>query len=168
MAAQSLILQARESATTALSDIRAVVRGIYPPVLADRGLESAVQALAADVSLPVALEIELGDRPIDPPRESALYFSVSECLANVLKHSGATRAWVSMRRADGVVRVQVGDDGRGGADPGGSGLRGVARRLAAFDGMMRVTSPPGSGTTIVLEVPCEPLSLRTTPSFAKD
>lgn len=154
-AAAALIAEARVNATNALADIRGLVRGVYPPVLADRGLLSAIQALVADLPLPVALELELPHR-LEPPLESALYFSTSECLANVLKHAHATRAWVSVRRATDVIRVEIGDDGGGGATTGGAGLRGVARRLATFDGMMQVTSPPGAGTRITMEVPCEP------------
>lgn len=162
-AAAGLIAEARLNATSALADIRGVVRGIYPPVLADRGLPSALRALAADLPLPVALELELPER-LDPPLESALYFSTSECLANVLKHAHATRAWVSLRRTNDLIRVEIGDDGVGGARAGGGGLRGVAGRLATFDGMMQVNSPPGVGTRIEIEVPCEPSSGRTTPS----
>lgn len=166
-AAASLIAEARANASTALGDIRAVVRGIYPPVLADRGYESAIRALVADLPLAVALDLEPGPR-FEPPLESALYFATSECLANILKHARATQAWVCVRRTAGSVRVEVGDDGMGGAVADGAGLRGVARRLAAFDGMMSVTSPPGAGTRIEMEVPCEPSSGRTTRSFATD
>lgn len=102
---------------------------------------------------------------LDAPLEAALYFSVSECLANTLKHAQATRAWVSVRQADTVIRVEVGDDGVGGAMSGGAGLRGVARRLATFDGMMAVTSSAGVGTRIELEAPCGPSSRRTAPSY---
>lgn len=162
-AAAKLIAEARLNATTALADIRGVVRGIYPPVLADRGLASAVRALAVDLPLPVALELELRER-LDPPLESALYFSTSECLANMLKHAHATRGWVSLLRTNDVIRLEIGDDGVGGAQSGGGGLRGVARRLATFDGMMQVTSPAGGGTRIEIEVPCARSSGRTTPS----
>ncbi|MBO1756318.1 sensor histidine kinase [Allobranchiibius sp. CTAmp26] len=166
-AAAGLIAEARANASTALADIRAVVRGIYPPVLADRGYESAVRALVADLPLTVALDLEPGER-LEAPLESALYFATSECLANILKHARATQAWVCVRRPPGSVRIEVGDDGVGGAAADGAGLRGVARRLAAFDGMMSVTSPPGAGTRIALEVPCEPSSGRTTRSSATD
>jgi signal transduction histidine kinase len=98
----------------------------------------------------VALELPA----LPPPVESAAYFVVAECLANTVKHAAATRAWVTGGYADGVLRVVVGDDGRGGADPSGSGLAGVARRLAAFDGTLDVASPPGGPTVVTLEVPC--------------
>jgi signal transduction histidine kinase len=90
-----------------------------------------------------------------PPVESAVYFAVAECLANTVKHSGAARAWVSMSHHDGVLRVECGDDGRGGADPASSGLTGVQRRLAAFDGTVGVESPVGGPTVVTMEVPCE-------------
>jgi signal transduction histidine kinase len=97
--------------------------------------------------------------------ESAAYFTVAECLANVAKHAQATRAWVELTTTDGVLTIVVGDDGRGGADPAaGSGMRGVARRLAAFDGTMSVSSPKGGPTLVTLEVPCDSSSPRTTPS----
>lgn len=166
-AAAGLIAEARANATNALADIRGVVRGVYPPILADRGLSSAIRALVADLPLPVALELHLPDR-LDAPLESALYFSISECLANILKHAHATRAWVSMARGPQLIGIEIGDDGVGGALTGGAGLRGVTRRLATFDGMMTVTSPPGAGTTITIEMPCELSSARTTRSYGTD
>jgi signal transduction histidine kinase len=160
-AAASLIAEARESTTTALGDLRTVVRGIHPPVLADRGLSGAVQALALDMALPVSVAADLPGRP-PAPVESAAYFAVAECLANVLKHSGATLASVRIGYQDGALRIRVADDGHGGADPArGSGLAGMARRLAAFDGTMEVMSPAGGPTIVSLELPCE-LSLPRT------
>jgi signal transduction histidine kinase len=101
------------------------------------------------------------------PVESAVYFAVAECLANTGKHAGAQRGWVEITHdgVAGVLRVVVGDDGRGGADPAaGTGMRGVMRRLSAFDGTMRVSSPPGGPTLVMLEIPCALSSPRTTPS----
>jgi signal transduction histidine kinase len=99
--------------------------------------------------------------------ETAAYFAVLECLANVTKHADAEHAWVELERRGDLLVVVVGDDGRGGADPaGGTGLRGVARRLAALDGTVRVSSPAGGPTLVTLEVPCESSSPRTTPSSA--
>jgi signal transduction histidine kinase len=108
-----------------------------------------------------------GEAPpgLPAPIESAAYFTVAECLANVAKHAAATRAWVELSHPPGRLSVVVGDDGSGGADPrSGTGMRGVARRLAAFDGTMRVSSPKGGPTLVTLEVPCDSSSPRTTPS----
>jgi signal transduction histidine kinase len=162
--ARQMLAEARQTSTAALGDIRDVVHGIHPPVLADRGLKAAIESLALDLSVPVDVT---GTAPegLPPPVESAAYFTVAECLANVAKHAQATRAWVELTTTDGVLTIVVGDDGRGGADPAaGSGRRGVARRLAAFDGTMSVSSPKGGPTLVTLEVPCDSSSPRTTPS----
>lgn len=162
--ARRLLAEARTVSSAALGDIRSVVRGIHPPVLADRGIAGAVQALAMDLTVPVMLTVELPGRP-PAPVESAVYFAVAECLANVVKHADAARAWVTMRHSDGVLRVEVGDDGQGGAAAEkGTGMLGVMRRLSAFDGTMAVSSPPGGPTLVVMEVPCELSSPKTTPS----
>jgi len=163
-AAQKLVSEARASTATALGELRSVVRGIHPPVLADRGLAGAVQALALDMAIPVEVQVTLAGRP-PAPTESAVYFAVAECLANIGKHSQAQNAWITLTHDDGVLAVVVGDDGRGGADPdGGTGMRGVMRRLGAFDGTMRVSSPDGGPTVVTLEVPCALSSPRTMPS----
>jgi signal transduction histidine kinase len=163
-AARKLVGEARDTTGAALGDLRAVVRGIHPPVLADRGLAGAVQALALDMAVPVRVSGHLDGRPPEPV-ESAAYFAVAECLANIGKHSGAANAWVELSHGDGVLRATVGDDGTGGADPDtGTGMRGVMRRLAAFDGTMRVSSPRGGPTLVTLEVPCALSSPKTTPS----
>lgn len=165
-AARDLLAEASTTTGAALGDIRDVVRGIHPPVLADRGLAGAVQAIALDLTVPVTVTGDLPGRP-SAPVETAAYFAVLECLANVTKHADAERAWVELERRDDLLVVVVGDDGRGGADPaGGTGLRGVARRLAALDGTVRVSSPAGGPTLVTLEVPCESSSPRTTPSSA--
>ena len=154
VAARRLVNEARGTSSAALGELRDVVRGIHPPVLADRGLPGAVSALALDMSLPVELALDVPGR-LPAPVESAVYFTVAECLANAAKHSAADQAWISLRYVDGVLRGEVGDDGRGGADPRtGSGLRGIAARLAAFDGTMSVSSPVGGPTVVSWEVPC--------------
>jgi signal transduction histidine kinase len=164
--ARRLIGDARATTSAAIGDLRSVVRGIHPPVLADRGLTGAVEALALDMAVPVAVTAELDGRP-PAPVESAVYFAVAECLANVGKHARAGAVTISIDHADGRVRARVSDDGVGGADPGaGTGMLGVRRRLAAFDGTMSVTSPPGGPTDVLLEVPCDLSSPRTTPSSA--
>lgn len=163
-AARRLLQEARTTTTTALSDLRTVVRGVHPPVLADRGLAGAAQALALDLPIPVAVTVTLTGRP-PAPVESAAYFAVAEGLANVVKHSGARRAWVVLAHDDGYLRLEVGDDGSGGASlAGGTGLTGVARRLAAFDGTLTVSSPAGGPTVVSMEVPCALSSPRTSPS----
>ncbi|TWP34578.1 sensor histidine kinase [Leekyejoonella antrihumi] len=162
-AVRALIAEARANASGALGDIRSVVRGIHPPVLADRGLEEAVRALSVDMSVPITVRLGIGER-IPAATESALYFAVAECLANMSKHSGARRGWICTARDGGRVLVEVGDDGRGGAVITGSGLHGVTRRLAALDGKMSLSSPQGGPTVITMEVPCASSSAKTTPS----
>ena len=154
-AAVALLAEARESSGQALAELRSLVRGILPPVLAERGLDGAIRALALTVPVPVDPELDL-PRSIPAPIESALYFAVAEALANAVKHSGATRVsvrvWLDERR---MLVARVRDDGRGGAyvSPGG-GLDGIGTRLAAFDGSLAVHSPVGGPTTVVMELPC--------------
>lgn len=162
-ATRKLLAEARQASSTALAELRALVIGIHPPVLADRGLVDAIRALALDVALRVEVTAEPIGRP-PAPVESAAYFAVSELLANATKHAEARQAWIDLRYQRGMLAISVTDDGRGGADPGrGSGLRGIERRLAAFDGVLALSSPPGGPTVVQLEVPCE-LSLPKTSS----
>jgi signal transduction histidine kinase len=150
-----LLTEARSTALAALDDLRTVMRGIQPPVLADRGLEGAIRALALDVAVPVTLSGTLPGRP-PVPVESAVYFTVAECLANVVKHSGATYAWIDLRYGAGLLSVTVGDNGQGGARlDAGTGLQGVERRLESFDGILALASPAGGPTVVTMEVPCE-------------
>lgn len=151
-AARQLLLEARDNSGVALQDIRSVVRGIHPPVLADRGLADAIRAVAVD--LPIDFDLDLRPPQLSPPLESAVYFSVAECLANMGKHSRASAGWVRMAPHAGLLHVEIGDNGVGGADPRGSGIQGVAGRLAVFDGTMVVSSPTGGPTIVTLEVPC--------------
>jgi signal transduction histidine kinase len=156
--ALALVAEAKSSSASALRELRNLVRGIHPPVLADRGLVDAVRALA--MTLPVRVEVT-ADLPgrVSPPVESAVYFVVSELLGNVVKHSHATAAGVDLRYVDGRLRVTVHDDGVGGADPAlGSGLKGIERRLSPFDGFVTVFSPPGGTTDVAIEVPSELVS----------
>src|SRR6185436_3261780 len=125
--------EARESSHTALVELRHLIRGIHPPVLAERGLGGAVHALALSLPVPITVDIDLPGRP-DTPVESAAYFAVAEALTNMIRHSRANTGSVSVRHADGALTMVVADDGAGGADPAaGTGLRGIERRLAAFD-----------------------------------
>jgi signal transduction histidine kinase len=159
--ALSLLAEARAGSGEALSELRSLVRGIHPPVLAERGLAGAVPALALALPLPVDMHVSLPGRA-PAPAESAVYFAIAEALANVVKHSGADRAWVQLEYGHGKLIAMVGDDGTGGAVPReGGGLRGVEQRLAAFDGVIAVTSPPGGPTLVTMELPCE-LSLART------
>ena len=159
--ALSLLAEARSSSGQALVELRTLVRGIHPPVLAERGLDGAVRALALSLPLPVDLHIDLPGRA-SAPVESALYFAIAEALANVIKHSGANRAWVQLEYDSGRLVAIVGDNGTGGAVPrADGGLRGIERRLSAFDGMVAVTSPVGGPTQVTMELPCE-LSLART------
>ena len=154
-AALSLLRDARTGIEDSLTHLRGVIRGIYPPILADRGLDGAVHALAGGQPIPV--EVRLPGEPVRPPApvEAAAYFVVAESLTNVARHSGAGRAEVSVERDGSGLRVTVRDDGRGGADPdGGTGLLGIRDRVAALDGTVRVHSPVGSGTTIEVRLPC--------------
>jgi signal transduction histidine kinase len=160
-AARALATEAMETSARALSDLRQLVRGIYPPVLADRGLGHAVRALALDTALPVELDVDLPGR-LTAPVESACYFAVAEALANAVKHSGARRVHIRIEHAKDLLRIEVADDGVGGADPArGTGLHGVERRLGTFDGILAVSSPPGGPTMIAMEVPCRLLSPKT-------
>ena len=159
--ALTLLAEARASSGQALSELRALVRGIHPPVLAERGLDGAVRALALSLPLPVELHIDLHGRP-SAPVESAAYFTIAEALANVVKHSGANRAWVQLDYDHGRLIAIVGDNGAGGARPRAEGgLAGIERRLNAFDGVVAVTSPAGGPTQVTMELPCE-LSLART------
>jgi signal transduction histidine kinase len=153
-AATALAVECREASALALADLRDLVRGIYPPVLAERGLGDAVRALALDSPVSVAADVDLPGRP-PAPVEAAVYFAVAEALSNVAKHANARRALVRVYHRDGMLRAEVTDDGGGGADPArGTGLAGIERRLAAFDGILAVSSPVGGPTIVVIEVPC--------------
>jgi signal transduction histidine kinase len=163
-AAKKLVANARDASAEALVELRQLVRGILPPVLAERGLGDAVRALALDNALKVHVSVHLTGR-VEAPVEAAVYFAISELLTNAAKHGRAERVSVDLRYSNGELRVTVADDGHGGADPaGGSGLQGIQRRLATFDGVFTLTSPPGGPTTVTLEVPCALSSPRTSTS----
>ncbi|WP_433893186.1 sensor histidine kinase [Streptomyces sp. CA-111067] len=153
--AAALVVEARVASAAALQELRGLIRGMHPPMLADRGLGEAVRALALDLPLPCETEIDLPERLADP-LESACYFGVAEVVTNAVRHASAHGLQIRMARAEGVLRIEVVDDGVGGADPArGTGLAGVERRLAAFDGVLAVSSPPGGPTIVAMEVPCE-------------
>jgi signal transduction histidine kinase len=145
------IIQAQE----ALDELRALSRGIAPPILADRGLREALTALAARSVIPAELDADLLDRQLDAAVETAAYFAVAEALTNAAKHSDARRCAIGLRRSPGILRVWVTDDGVGGAAlEKGHGLRGLNDRLLAAGGRLRVTSPRGGPTTVTAELPC--------------
>ncbi|MFK4064220.1 sensor histidine kinase [Streptomyces sp. NPDC029674] len=153
--AKELLAKARQNSGEALTELRDLVRGIHPPVLAERGLGDAVKALALRLPITTEVDVELTGRA-EESVESAAYFAVSESLTNAIKHSGADRIWVDMHHADGMLRIAVTDNGKGGAAIGsGSGLTGVERRLGTFDGVLAVSSPAGGPTMVTMEIPCE-------------
>jgi signal transduction histidine kinase len=153
-AAGAMLDAARDELARALEELRELARGIHPAVLTDRGLEPALEALAERAPLPVSLDQMPAER-LPAPVEAAAYFVVAEALTNVVKYADASTAAVRIRRNGSYAVVEVRDDGVGGADPAvGTGLRGLADRLAALDGRLEVHSPPGEGTTVRAEVPC--------------
>ncbi|HZE42012.1 MAG TPA: sensor histidine kinase [Stackebrandtia sp.] len=153
--AASLLAEARENSQGALAEIRNLVRGIHPPVLADRGLAGAVEALALAHPLPVEVTIDLPGRPPEPV-ETAAYFAVAEALTNVAKYAKATQVRVMIGYFGTRLGITVRDNGIGGAAVSrGGGLEGLRRRLGSFDGTVTVKSPVGGPTVIALEIPCE-------------
>jgi signal transduction histidine kinase len=154
--ARELVEEAHKETKRTLSEIRDLVRGIYPAVLSDRGLDAAISALAVRCPVPVEVDVELDGR-LPEPAETTAYFVVAETLANVAKHSEASEAQIFVRREhephDRLV-IEVVDDGKGGAEPeGGTGLAGLTDRLAALDGLLFVKSPTGGPTLVHAELP---------------
>ncbi|MDF3301225.1 sensor histidine kinase [Streptomyces tropicalis] len=152
-AAAAMVEEAHGEVKLALQELRDLARGIHPAVLTDRGLDAALSSVASRCTVPVRVTAELDARPAAAV-EGIAYFTVSELLQNVSKHSGARSATVEVWRADDRLLLQVRDDGRGGARAdGGSGLRGLAERLDAVDGLLVVESPPGGPTAVTAELP---------------
>jgi len=152
--AEQLLEASREELAHALEELRELARGIHPAVLTDRGLDAALEALAARAPLPVEIDGPVDDLP--PQVEAAAYYVVSEALANVTKYAQASAVEVRVERRNGIAVVEVADDGVGGADPvRGSGLRGLADRVASLSGKLHVESPPGAGTRVRAEIPLE-------------
>jgi signal transduction histidine kinase len=153
VAAQQLLADARRGAHEALGELRDLARGIHPPVLADRGLEAAIAALADRTPIRVNIAVDIAERP-PAAVETAAYFVVAESLANSGKHANADQIDIAVRRESDLLVVEVVDDGAGGADPTGNGLRGLARRVEALDGRIEISSPAGGPTTVRAVMPC--------------
>ena len=153
--AQTFLREARTCLSEALEDLRELSHGIHPGILTERGLGPALDELTARGRLPVDLVVSLPKRLPDRV-ETAAYFLVSEALTNVAKYARATNVRVRVERNDGRAVIQVEDDGTGGADPSrGSGLRGLRDRVEALGGRFTFMSPPGRGTVVEAEIPCE-------------
>jgi signal transduction histidine kinase len=153
-AGRELVATAHEEAKAALSEIRDLVRGIHPVILEDRGIDAALSAVIARSPVPVVLDVQIAERP-PAAVESAAYFVVTEALTNVARHSGATRANVSIARSADRLVVEIRDNGHGGADASkGTGLHGLRERVAGMGGTTYVISPEGGPTTILVEMPC--------------
>ncbi|MQM25884.1 sensor histidine kinase [Glycomyces albidus] len=153
-AAAALVRQAQAETEDAMTELRSVIHTIYPPVLADQGLSGALTTLTARAGVPVRLDVgPLGEIPAAV--EAVAYFAVTEALANIARHSGATDASIRVSRDGATLRTSIADNGIGGADASkGSGLDGMRRRAAALDGTVEITSPPGGPTVVTLELPC--------------
>ncbi|MFF1463804.1 sensor histidine kinase [Streptomyces sp. NPDC058330] len=153
-AAKAILAEARTASATALAELRSLVRGINPPVLAERGLVDAVRALALDAPVEISVHSTVPSR-VERPVESAVYFAVAELIANVAKHAKASQVRIEFNHAQQMLTATVSDDGIGGAvASAGSGLRGIERRMAAFSGRLEVNSPAGGPTHIIVAVPC--------------
>jgi signal transduction histidine kinase len=149
-----LLDEATTNLEQAIGELRELARGIHPALLSDRGLPPALEALAERLPLPVEIDARLDER-LPENVEAAAYFVASEALTNVARYAQAQHAWITVERQDGQLVVEIADDGVGGADPSaGSGLRGLADRLAVLDGELEVASPPGGGTTVRATIPC--------------
>ncbi|MFI6058958.1 sensor histidine kinase [Streptomyces sp. NPDC051286] len=152
-AAARMVDEAHGEVKVALQELRDLARGIHPAVLTDRGLDAALSAIASRCTVPVTVGVDLPSRPAEAI-EGIAYFTVSELLQNVSKHSGASSASVEVWRSEERLLIQVSDDGRGGAQmDGGTGMSGLAERLGAVDGLFVLTSPVGGPTTVVAELP---------------
>lgn len=150
---EALVRRAREEAAAALAELRDLARGIAPPVLADRGLVAAVQALADRSGVAATVGADVVHRP-PPVVETAAYFVAAESLTNAAKHAPGAEVRIVLVQAERTLVVEIADDGPGGADPHGNGLTGLRHRVEALDGTLRIDSPAGGGTTIEARLPC--------------
>ena len=152
-AAARMVDEAHGEVKVALQELRDLARGIHPAVLTDRGLDAALSAIASRCTVPVTVTVTLSGRPAEAI-EGIAYFTVSELLQNVSKHSAARAASVEVWRAENRLLLQVTDDGRGGASlDGGTGMSGLADRLGAVDGLFVLDSPTGGPTVVTAELP---------------
>jgi signal transduction histidine kinase len=153
--ARRAVEEAHEEAKRALTELRGFIRGLHPAVLDDRGLDAALSGIAARAPLPVDVRVTV-PRRCSPTVEAVAYFVVSEALTNVARHANATRAEIVVEQSEGRLRVVVRDNGQGGASAdGGTGLRGLAQRVASVDGTLHIDSPAGGPTVVSAELPCE-------------
>ncbi len=141
-----------ERAESVFDQVRELSHGIHPAILSERGLQAALKALARRSAVPVELDLRTGRRLPDQV-EVAAYYAVSEALANAAKHARASAVQVELDAPDATLRLAIRDDGIGGADPAGSGLTGLRDRIEALGGTLDVTSPPGRGTTLLIQIP---------------
>jgi signal transduction histidine kinase len=154
-AAAPLVAHAREEALLAVKELRELARGLHPAVLSHRGLGAALEALAGRAPVPVTVT-GVPEERLPAPVEATAYFVVAESLTNVAKYAQASEARVTVTRSHDVLRVEIADDGVGGADPlAGTGLRGLRDRVEALDGELEVRSAPGGGTTVVADIPTD-------------
>jgi signal transduction histidine kinase len=152
--ARELMAEARGEATQAIRELRDLARGIAPPVLADRGLAAAIEALAATSPFPVIVTGREGTPRPPAAIERAGYFAAAEALANAAKHAQAQRVEVRLTRTATALELEIVDDGRGGANADGPGLHGLRQRVEAVDGRLAIDSPAGGGTKIRVSLPC--------------
>ncbi|MBV1850616.1 sensor histidine kinase [Catellatospora tritici] len=150
-----LLDDAREQTALALTELRELIRGVHPQILSDRGLAAALRDIAGRSPVPVDLELRLAGR-LPAPVEAAAYFAANEALANIARHSGAARGRMSAWTQDRLLLLEIADDGTGGADPArGTGLTGLADRIAATGGRLLLASPAGGPTLLRVELPCQ-------------
>ncbi|KPC77455.1 sensor histidine kinase [Streptomyces coelicoflavus] len=148
-----LLTRAERQLSTAHQELRALIRGLNPPVLADHGLVAAIEDYAGRFPIPVTVDLNLPER-LPRKLETTMYYLINEAMTNIAKHSGARTAAVRGRYHSDLLVLDIKDDGRGGLDPAGSGVTGLADRVTALDGRMRVSSPSGGPTLLHVEVPC--------------
>jgi signal transduction histidine kinase len=151
-AVEELLVEADAEVVGALAELRALARGIHPAILTEEGLASALGGLARRTPVPV--QVSVCNERLPAAVEATAYFVAAEALANIVKHACASRASLEVARSNGRLAVQVTDNGHGGADAAGAGLRGLRDRVEALDGRLQIDSPPGRGTRISAEIPC--------------